>query len=363
MIDLRSDTVTRPTPGMLAAIAAAEVGDDCYGEDPTCRALEERVADLLGHEAALFTVTGTMANGLAIRALAEPGREVLCEARAHVVRAEHGAHAVLAGLTTRTWSHERGLVDLDAIGTLIAVDGNPHFVSTAAVSVENTHNFGGGAIQPLDRLRKLREQTAAVGVGMHLDGARLWNASVATGVPLTDYAVLFDTVSVCLSKGLGAPVGSLVVGRAEHIALAREWRARLGGGWRQAGVLAAAGLYALDHHVDRLAEDHANAKLLATTLADAVPGAIDPAAVQTNICVLDLSGAAHDAAKVAAAARDAGVLVSVLDRRTLRLVTHLGVSTEQCRRAADVLAGILTGTNDEHPRSGEATRSRSAAPR
>lgn len=342
VIDLRSDTLTRPTAGMRAAIAAAVVGDDVYGEDPTCRELEERVAALLGHEAAMFTVTGTMANGLAIRALAEPGREVLCEAQAHVVRAEHGAHAVLAGLTTRTWSHPRGLVDLDAVGRLIAPDVGPHFVSTAVVSVENTHNFGGGVIQPIGRLRKLREQTTAAGVALHLDGARLWNAAVASEVPLAEYAGLFDTVSVCLSKGLGAPVGSLVAGSAEHIALARRWRARLGGGWRQAGVLAAAGLYALDHHLDRLGADHDNARLLAHTLADAVPGAIDPDALQTNICVLDLTGLDHTAADVAAAARAEGVLVSVLGPRTLRLVTHLDVSTAQCHRAGDILAGILS---------------------
>ncbi|WP_020573397.1 threonine aldolase family protein [Actinopolymorpha alba] len=341
-IDLRSDTVTRPTDGMRAAMACADVGDDVYDEDPTCHALEERVAALLGKEAAVFTVTGSMANLLAVRALVPPGKEVLCEARAHIARAELGAHAAIFGVTSRTWAHPRGLLDLDAVQAMLVPDAGPYFVSTAAVSVENTHNFGGGSIQPYEGLRKLREVTGAVGVGVHLDGARLWNASVAAGIPVGEYAALADTVSVCLSKALGAPVGSVVAGTAEQMAEARIWRKRLGGGWRQAGVLAAAGLYALDHHLDRLADDHTNARDLARRLADAVPGSVDPAAVETNIVVLNLPATGPTAGEVAARARQDGVLISVLGPTTLRLVTHLDVDQAACAHAAEVLARALT---------------------
>ncbi|MEQ4205977.1 threonine aldolase family protein [Actinopolymorpha sp. B9G3] len=341
VIDLRSDTVTTPTPGMRTAMVRAEVGDDVYAEDPGCRGLEERVADLLGKEAALFTVTGTMANLLAVRSLVRPGEEVLCESRAHIARAELGAHAAIFGITTRTWSHPRGLLDLGAVQTLLAPKAGPYFVSTAGVSVENTHNFGGGSIQPLDPLRKLRAITRSAGVGVHLDGARLWNASVATGTPLGEYAALADVVSVCLSKGLGAPVGSLVAGTTDQIAEARVWRKRLGGGWRQAGVLAAAGSYALDHHVERLTEDHAHARALAETLADARRGLVDLADVETNIVVLDIAGLGLAAGDVALQARAEGVLVSVLGPSTIRLVTHLDVDADACKRAGDVLARIL----------------------
>ena len=345
-VDLRSDTVTAPTDGMRAAMARAEVGDDVYAEDPACHALEERVADLLGKEAALFTVTGSMANLLGVRSLVRPGEEVLCEARAHIARAELGAHAAIFGVTTRTWSHPRGLVDLDAVQAMLAPKAGPYFVSTAAVSVENTHNFGGGSVQPVETLRKLAEVTRptgqpGAGVGVHLDGARLWNASAASGVPLRDYAELADVVSVCLSKGLGAPVGSVLAGPSAQIAEARVWRKRLGGGWRQAGVLAAAGSYALEHHLDRLGVDHDNARTLAVTLADAVPGVVDVASVETNIVVMDLARLARSAGEVADHARREGVLVSVLSPSALRLVTHLDVDAAACRRAGEVLVGAL----------------------
>ena len=331
LVDLRSDTVTRPTPGMRAAMAAAEVGDDVYGEDPTVARLERRVADLLGHEAALFTPTGSMANQLGVRLLVEPGTELLCEADAHVVRAELGQHAVLGGVTTRTWQHPAGAVDLAALLGLLQPDAGPHFVSTAAVSVENTHNLAGGRVQPLESLVRLRDLSSAVGVRRHLDGARLWNAHVATGVPLAAYGGLFDTVCVCLSKGLGAPVGSLVASSAERIAQARVWRKRLGGGMRQVGVLAAAGLWALDHHLDRLADDHDRAR----SLAEAV--GVDPATVDTNIVVVDVP----DAPAVVVACRVDGVLISALGRTRIRLVTHLDVDGPACARARTVLAAAL----------------------
>lgn len=342
MIDLRSDTVTRPTAGMRAAMAEAEVGDDVYGEDPTCQELEERVAELLGQPAALFTVSGSLANRLGVATLVEHGQELLCESSAHVVRAEHGSHAALSGVTTRTWRHARGLADVGVIEAMISPPGLP-MVPTAAIAVENTHNFGGGAIQPLERLRALRELATRHGLGLHLDGARLWNAAAASGVELAEYGRLFDTVSVCLSKGLGAPVGSLVAGSVERIAQARRLRARSGGAWRQAGMLAAAGLYALDQHRDRLAVDHANARELARTLAAARPGVIDPDTVETNICVLDLTDTGQRADELASAARAEGVLVGALGPSVVRLVTHLDVSTEQCRRAGEVLAKLLSG--------------------
>ncbi|HET7684623.1 MAG TPA: GntG family PLP-dependent aldolase [Marmoricola sp.] len=331
VIDLRSDTVTRPTDAMRRAMASADVGDDVYGEDPTVIALEERVAGLFGKEAALFTPTGSMANVLAVGLLVGPGQEVLAESRAHILRAELGAHGAFTGITSRTWTDPRGQVDLPAIQDLFAPDMGPFFVPTAAVSVENTHNFAGGAVLPLGDLRALRSWADQVGCAVHLDGARIWNAHVATGTPLASYGAVADTVAVCLSKGLGAPVGSLVLGSSDQIAEARVRRKRMGGGMRQVGVLAAAGLHALDHHVDRLADDHANARLLAEACG------ADPATVDTNIVVVDVP----DAAAVVAAAVDEGVLVSAVGPRALRLVTHLGVSEEDAKAAAVVLERLL----------------------
>ena len=336
-IDLRSDTVTRPTAAMRAAMASAEVGDDVFGEDPTVTSLERRVAELLGHEAALFTPTGSMANQLGVRLLVEPGQELVCDTDAHVVRAELGAAAAFGGLTTRTWSADRGLLDPETVEAIMRPDAGPYLVSTAAVVVENTHNFGGGTVQPLDAIQQLREVTAAAKVAMHLDGARLWNAHVASGVPLATYGRLFDTVSVCLSKGLGAPVGSVLASTADRVARARVLRKRLGGGMRQVGVLAAAGLHALDHHVERLADDHRRARLLADRVAAAAPGVLDPAAVETNIVVLEVD----DAASVVAEARAAGVLLSQLDRRRVRAVTHLDVDDDEVEQAASVLVSAL----------------------
>jgi threonine aldolase len=329
-IDLRSDTITRPTTGMRRAMAEAEVGDDVYDEDPTVRALQRRVADLFGLEDALFTPTGSMANVLAVASLVSPGQEVLCEASAHIARAELGAHGALTGLTMRTWRHGRGQVDLEAIAEMFAPDMGPFFVRTAAVSVENTHNFAGGAVLPIDDLRALRLWARSVGVGVHLDGARLWNAHVATGVPLAEYAACVDVLSVCLSKGLGAPIGSLMVGSSDAIAQARIRRKRMGGGMRQVGILAAAGLYALDHHVDRLRDDHVHAQLLAEACG------IDPGSVQTNIVVVPRD----DAAAFVAGAKEGGVLVSPVGPRAVRLVTHLDVSREQAEQAASVLGRL-----------------------
>jgi threonine aldolase len=330
VIDLRSDTVTKPTHEMRAAMARAEVGDDVYGEDPTVLALEERVAALFGKEAALFTPTGSMANVLAVRTLVEPGQEVLCESAAHIARAELGAHGALSGITMRTWFDPRGQIDLPTIETMFAPDLGPFFVRTTAIAVENSHNFAGGAVLPLADLRALRAFADRQGVGIHLDGARIWNAHVATGTPLAEYGAIADVMAVCLSKGLGAPVGSLVVGTQEAIAATRVRRKRLGGGMRQVGILAAAGLYALDHHIERLADDHAHAKLLAEACG------VDPATVATNIVVVPR----EDAVGFVAAAREQGVLISAVGAKAVRLVTHLDVTKADAERAASVLARL-----------------------
>ena len=331
MIDLRSDTLTRPTDAMRRAMADAEVGDDVYGEDPTVARLEEHGAGLFGHEAALFMPTGSMANVLAVRSVVAVGQEVLCEASAHIARAELGAHGAYTGLTMRTWIHPRGQVDLTTIESMYAPDMGPFFVPTAAISVENTHNFAGGAVLPLQDLRDLREFATGVGARIHMDGARIWNAHVATGVPLAEYGAVADVMAVCLSKGLGAPVGSLMVGSADAIAEARIWRKRMGGGMRQVGILAAAGLHALDHHLDRLAEDHAHARLLAEACG------VDPAGVDTNIVVVPRP----DAAEFVAAARAEGVLVSAVGPTAVRMVTHLDVSRDDAEKAAAVLGRLV----------------------
>lgn len=338
MIDLRSDTVTRPTPDMLAAMVAAPVGDDVYDEDPSIGALEERVAALLGHEAGLFCVSGSLSNMLGVWSWVRPGQELLCDAAAHVVRAELGGHAANHGVTTRTWVTSDGVATPEMIAPLLEVGTNPYLVSTAAVAVENTHNLLGGAIQPLANLQAISRLVHEAGAKLHLDGARLWNAHVATGVALAEYGRLFDSVSVCFSKGLGAPIGSMLVADAATIAAARVQRKRLGAGWRQAGLLAAAAGYAVEHHVERLADDHAAARAFADAVASAAPGAI-AAAPQTNIVAV--STGTRPAGEVVDAAAQRGVAVSGLGRHMVRAVTHLDVTPEDCRRAGEILGAIL----------------------
>lgn len=337
VIDLRSDTVTRPTAGMREAMAAAEVGDDVYGEDPTVNALEAEVAALFGHEAALFCPTGSMANQIALQLLVSPGNEVLCDADAHVVTYEIGAAAAYGGISSRTWPAAGADVDPGVVAGMIRPDGY-WAVPTRAIAVEQTHNRGGGGVIPLDTLREVRRVADDAQVAVHCDGARIWHAHVADGVALTAYGELFDTLSVCLSKGLGAPVGSLVVGSADKIERARFIRKRMGGGMRQAGVLAAAGRYALAHQVQRLADDHVRAARLAEAVA---PFGVLATDVRTNLVPLDFTKAPLDAHAFAAAARAEGVLVSVLGPRTARLVTHLGVDDVAVTRAIDVLARVL----------------------
>ena len=297
------------------------------------------MAALLGHEAGLFCATGSLANLLGVRLLVEPGQEVVCDVQAHIARAEMGAHAAVHGLTMRTYPSVRGRLEVDQVAGLIAPKAGPYLVSTAAVAVENTHNFGGGTIQELEQLQAVGELCREHGLGYHLDGARLWNAHVATGVELSTYGQLFDTVSVCFSKGLGAPVGSVLVSTAANIARARVQRKRLGAGWRQAGMLAAGASYALDHHLDRLADDHAAARGFAEAVAERTPAAVDLSDVETNIVVVDTGG--HLAAPVAAAAAERGVRVSALGPHLIRAVTHLDVTAEQCAEAGRVVGELL----------------------
>jgi len=341
LIDLRSDTVTKPTDGMRHAMLVAPVGDDVYAEDPTVIELEQRVARLLGHQAGLFCVSGSMCNMLGVRLLVEPGQEVICDVQAHIARAEMGAHAAMHGLTMRTFPSARGRAQLAEVAKIISPSAGPYLVSTAAVAVENTHNFGGGTIQSFDELTALGELCLEHGIGYHLDGARLWNAHIATGVSLEAYGRLFDTVSVCFSKGLGAPVGSVLVSSTENISRARVLRKRLGGGWRQAGVLAAACLYALDHHLQRLADDHAAARIFAEEVAGQAPTAVEPDDVETNVVVINTG--AMPAAPVAAAAAEGGVQVSALGPFMIRAVTHLDVTVEDCEAAGRLIGKLLTG--------------------
>jgi threonine aldolase len=341
MIDLRSDTVTKPTEQMRQAMMAAEVGDDVYAEDPTVIQLEQRVAKLLGHQAGLFCVSGSMCNMLGVRLLVEPGQEVICDVQAHIARAEMGGHAALQGLTMRTFPSTRGKLELAEVAKIISPSSGPYLVSTAAVAVENTHNFGGGTIQPFEELAAVGELCREHKIGYHLDGARLWNAHIATGVALQAYGRLFDTVSVCFSKGLGAPVGSVLVSSAESIARARVMRKRLGGGWRQAGVLAAACLYALDHHLHRLVDDHAAARAFAEAVASHVPAAVEPATVETNVVVIDTGDT--PAAPVAAAAGERGVRISALGPFMIRAVTHLDVTADDCESAGQLVGKLLAG--------------------
>ena len=341
MIDLRSDTVTKPSEEMRAAMARAEVGDDVYGDDPTANSLEERVAALFGFEAGLFTPTGSLANQLAIRQLVKPGEELITETFSHIVRAELGAGAAFSGITTRTWESPRGaLVAADPL-RIARPDSGPYQVSTTAIAVENTHNFGGGTVQLIDEIRTLREASLQMGLFMHLDGARIWNAHVASGVSFLEYGKYFDTVSVCLSKGLGAPVGSVMLSNKERVASARIWRKRYGAGMRQIGMLAAAGHFALDHNIDRLATDHDHARSLASAVHAVAPAVVDPSEVDTNIVILNLTGSAFSAGDINGELKQAGILASTVGPTTLRLVTHLDVSAAQIATVNSVLPELV----------------------
>jgi threonine aldolase len=339
-VDLRSDTVTRPTPAMRKAIAEAPVGDDVFGDDPTVNALEEKVAALFGHEAALFVPSGTMGNQICIACHTEPGDEILFESGAHIFHYEVGAPAVLSGVLTHPIVGRRGVITAaDVKSRIRPID--VHCPRTRLVALENTHNRAGGTVFPLDEIKQLYALTREAGLRMHLDGARIWNAHVATGIPLAEYGRYFDSISACFSKGLGCPVGSVVIGSRAFIEKADRARKRFGGGMRQVGILAAAAIHALDHHIARMREDHDNARYLATELAG-LPGiAIDLEAVQTNMVFMDVADTGRSAAQVATDLARHDVWTIDLDWTRLRCVTHMDVSREDCQRAVGVIRTVV----------------------
>lgn len=334
-IDLRSDTVTRPTPEMRAAMAAAEVGDDVYGEDPTVNRLEQRAAEIFEREAALLVPSGTMGNQVAIRLHTRPGQEVICESRAHIVDWEMATAAVFSGCQLRPVFAERGILRWKQIRAVLK-GWSDHHAQTGLISLENTHNMAGGTVSTLEAIEEVWHEAARLHLPVHLDGARIFNASVALGVPVAKLTRGFSTVMFCLSKGLCAPVGSMLVGSRELITQARVFRKALGGGMRQAGVLAAAGLIALEQMPQRLGEDHANARLLAEALANLPQVELDLPAVQTNIVIFALRERGEAALLVAALERR-GVLASAVGPHSVRLVTHRDVDRAACTRAAAIL--------------------------
>ncbi len=344
MIDLRSDTVTRPTPEMREAMAAAEVGDDAYGEDPTVNALEARVAALLGMEAAVFVPSGTMANQIALRTHADAGDVVLMDRAAHIVVNEGGAAAALWGLTVRPLPGVHGIFtggDVEEAIEVLHPFNPPHLsIPVRLLCLENTHNGGGGSVWSLEAIRAVAAMAREHGLSLHLDGARLWNAAVASGTPEADYAASFDTVSVCFSKGLGAPVGSAVVGSRKLIAKARRFKQQLGGGFRQAGIIAAGALYALEHHRERLRYDHENARLFAQGLAE-IPGVdVEPGRVVTNIIRFDVTAMAAGA--FVEACHDRGLHVLPTGPHGVRAVTHLDVTQQDAIAAVDIVRAVVT---------------------
>ena len=332
-IDLRSDTVTRPSPAMRKAMAEGEVGDDVFGDDPTVNRLQERAAEVTGKEAALYTVTGTMANQTALRTFVRHGHEVVAEATAHVITVEKNSAASLSGITYRPVSGERGVMTPEQVADALRPD--PLDVRVVdLVAVENTHQVGGGTVLPIETLRGIRRVTTAAGLPLYMDGARIWNASMASGVPVREYAAEVDALMFCFSKGLGAPIGSILCGPAGFIKEARRNRLQLTGAWRQAGVIAAAALVALEEGPKRLHEDHANARRLADGVAEIVPGALKPEDVETNIVFVDPSPLGMSAAETADRLKDEGVLATIVAGK-VRMLTHVDVSADDIETAIE----------------------------
>ena len=340
IIDLRSDTVTKPTPGMRRAMAEAEVGDDVFGDDPTVNRLEARTAELLGKEAALFVPSGTMANQIGIGVHTQPGDELLCAATSHVYVWEAGGIARLSGVTARTFAGDGGLLSLDDLRDGIRPADDVHYVRTRLICLENTHNRGGGRIHPMAEIARIARWAREHGLAMHLDGARLMNAVVASGRTAREWAQHFDTVSICFSKGLGAPIGSALGGSADHIGRARRLRKLFGGGMRQVGIIAAAALYALEHHVDRLKEDHGHARVLADAFASTDGFTLESGPVETNLVWVAVNPSVGSAADVAAYLKSRGILVSVPAAQVVRACTHLDVTSEQVEHAAQTIRQI-----------------------
>ena len=339
VVDLRSDTVTRPTPAMRRAMAEAEVGDDVFGDDPTVQRLERRVAELAGKEAGLYVPSGTMGNQLAVGCLTRPGDEIVLESESHIFRYEQGGVAANSGCQVRIVSTPRGAITPEQLIEAIEDHSDEHVARLALICLENTHNRHGGAIVPLDSLRAVADAARARDIAVHLDGARLWNASVASGIPIREWAASADTVMMCFSKALGAPIGSILVGGSAVIQRARRLRKRWGGGMRQVGILAAACLHALDHHVERLAVDHQRASALAAGLA-AVPG-IGVSEPATNIVMVDLEHPALELAAVERALAERGVWMLAFGARRLRAITHLDVDDEGIARAVEAFRGAV----------------------
>jgi threonine aldolase len=339
-IDLRSDTVTKPTPAMRKTMAEAEVGDDVFGEDPTVNALQEKVANLLGKESALFVPSGTMANQLSIKSHTQPGDEVIIEASSHPYNFEGGAGAALSGIQFHCLEGVRGILEASQIIEAIRPPDH-HFPVTRLVCLENTHNRGGGSIYPLEKMADIYQLAKSKGLLLHLDGARLWNASVATGIKPQEYTHWADSVSVCLSKGLGAPIGSLVAGSKSFIDRVHRFRKMFGGGMRQVGIIAAAGIYALDHHIDRLKEDHQNAKRLAVGLREFKGVSVEPKHVETNIVIFDVVNSGMTGAQVAEGIKKEGVLIHAFGKTQIRLVTHLNVGAEDIELALKAFEKVL----------------------
>ncbi|HEU4636121.1 MAG TPA: GntG family PLP-dependent aldolase [Edaphobacter sp.] len=339
MIDLRSDTVTRPTPAMRKAMAEAEVGDDVYGEDPTVNRLEKRAAAVFGKEAAIFVPTGTMGNQIAIRLHTEHGQEVICEARSHVLDWEMAMMAAFSGCQARTVEGDRGVLTWEKIRR--AIGPKIYYRQpTGLICLENSHNMAGGTVTPLQVLEEIWRGAKEAGLPVHLDGARVFNAATALGVEVAELTSGFDTVMFCLSKGLGAPVGSMLVGSAKAIERARVFRKALGGGMRQAGVLAAAGVIALEEMPKRLEEDHRTARMLAEAVANEAGAEIDLDSVQTNIVIFTLKGEG-DAPAFCAALKQKGVLASAIGAHSVRLVTHYDVDRDRCKEAEGVIVEQL----------------------
>lgn len=341
MIDLRSDTVTRPSQAMRAAMAAAPVGDDVFGEDPTVNELQRSMCALFGKEDALFVSSGVMGNQLAIKAHTQPGDEIIVEAESHVFHYETGGPSVISGVQLHCVASDRGILQAEDVER--AVRGPEYyFPRTSLVVLENTHNRAGGTIYSLERIAAIRDVCARRGMRLHIDGARLWNAHVATGIPLRAFADLADSVTVCFSKGLGAPVGSMLMGDKAVIATAHKYRKMLGGGMRQVGILAAGAAYAVEHNIARLRDDHVNAQTFARAVADVAPAAIDPAYVQTNIVVIDCEAIArrpvHD---LLAALAAQGVLLSAGRPGAVRAVFNLDVSAADTEKAITAFRSVV----------------------
>lgn len=339
-IDLRSDTVTKPAKAMRQAIAEAEVGDDVFEDDPTVKKLEKMVAELLNKEKALFVPSGTMANEVAIKSLTKPGDEVILEEDSHIYNYEVGAPSVLCGVQLHAIEGQRGVITASQIMEHIRPH-DIHIPPTTLICLENTHNRAGGTIYPIEEIKQIRETTKPFGIKMHLDGARLWNATIATGIPLDEYAKHFDSVSVCLSKGLGAPIGSVISGSSDFIQIARRNRKMFGGGMRQVGIIAAGGIYAIENNFNRLVEDHRNAKVLAQGLSKIAKISVDLESVQTNIVVIDLKESGMEVGEVLNQLKEKGVLAVPFGKNKIRCVTHLDVNEDDIYLALKVFREVF----------------------